>query len=476
MKYFKLSFLFVVILIIVLFISAWIILKLEAKQTNYLNIENNANLANNSYLIKNVNIIPMTNDTVLLNKTVLIENGYIKMISETNSQDDIYVIDGKGGFLSPGLIDMHMHLWDRYELGLYLANGVTTVRNLLGMPMHLEIRDEINSDKLIGPILFTTSPQFTGTQDNSIEKKRINSTKQAKDLVIKYEKQGYDYIKTYNRLPEDIFDATIQQAITSEIPIVAHPSFEADYKYHYHSAISTVEHTEDIFQQALEKKLDSTKLTSIIQGYKETNQTHCPTLTVFFNITEILNKEEKVLATEQAFYINPFIRDIYMGDYEKWLKLKENDATVTKKINDQHFFHIEIVRELHQAGVKIVCGTDAGVLNTAPGFSIHQELEFYKLAGMNNYEALKTATVNPSTVYNEYKKFGTVETGKYANLILSKENPLVSLETLKNPQSIFIKGRLIDQELMEMFKQKAFDRQNYNATLIRFAKYILWEK
>jgi len=476
MKYIKGIIFFVLIAIVIVFISAWVILKIDVRQTSYLKIENNADLKNNTYLIKNVNIIPMTNDTVLRNKSVLIEKGLIKTISDTNAQDDIELIDGKGGFLSPGLIDMHMHLWDRYDLGLYLANGVTTVRNLLGMPMHLEIRDEINSDELIGPILFTSSPQFTGASDQSIEKKQVQTTEEAKELVRKYKKQGYDYIKTYNRLPEDIFDAIIEQSIISEIPIVAHPSFEADYKYHFQPAISSVEHTEDIVQQALDYKLDSNELTSIIQGYASSHQTHCPTLTVFFNITEILNKEEEVLTSEQASYINPFIREIYMGDYDKWINLKTNDTQVTEKMNAQHLFHIEIVRKIHQSGGKIVCGTDAGVLNTAPGFSLHQELEFYKMAGMNNYESIKTATVNPSTVYDEYEKFGTVENGKYANLILTKENPLDNLSTLKNPQYVFIKGRLIDQKLMVKFKQKAFDRQNYNSTLIRFAKYILWEK
>ncbi|MGF1669454.1 MAG: amidohydrolase, partial [Balneolaceae bacterium] len=274
MKYIKRIIFSVFILITIIFISAWVILKIEARETSYLKIENNTDLINNSYLIKNVNIIPMTSDTVLRNKTVLIENGFIKTISDTSSQDDIKVIDGKGGFLSPGLIDMHMHLWDRYELGLYLANGVTTVRNLLGMPMHLEIKDEINTSKLIGPILFTSSPQFTGAHDQSLEKKQIHTAEEAKELVRKYKKQGYDYIKTYNRLPEDIFDATIEQSIVSGIPVVAHPSFEVDYKYHFNPEISTIEHTEDIVQQPLGNKLDSTKLASVIQGYADSHQTH----------------------------------------------------------------------------------------------------------------------------------------------------------------------------------------------------------
>ncbi|PKG43861.1 hypothetical protein [Psychroflexus sp. MES1-P1E] len=99
---------FVLIAIVIVFISAWVILKIDVRQTSYLKIENNADLKNNTYLIKNVNIIPITNDTVLRNKSVLIEKGLIKTISDTNAQDDIEVIDGKGGFLSPGLIDMHL--------------------------------------------------------------------------------------------------------------------------------------------------------------------------------------------------------------------------------------------------------------------------------------------------------------------------------------------------------------------------------
>jgi len=476
MKYLKRIVLAVFILITVLCLAACIILEVENRQTDYLKIENNADLINNTYLIKNVNVVPVTDDTVLWNKMVLIENGLIAAISDTTTRDGIKTIDGEGGFLSPGLIDMHMHLWDRFELGLYLANGVTSVRNLLGMPMHLNVRDDINSDKLIGPVFFTASPQFTGAQDKSVEKKRIHTAEEAKELVEQFKQQGYDYIKTYNRLPKDIFDATIEQAIASEIPIVAHPSFDVDYQYHFNPAISTVEHTEDIVQQALEGKLDSAQLPAIIQGYAASQQTHCPTLVIFFNITEILNKEDRVLTSEQAFYINPFIREIYMGDYDKWMALKAKDSTITKRINDQHLFHVDIVRKLHEAGVNIVCGTDAGVLNTAPGFSVHQELAFYKMAGMSNYEALKTATINPSTVYREYEKFGTIEKGKYANLILSRENPLNNLATLKNPEFVFIKGRVIDKKLMESFKQKAYDRKNYGPTLIRFAKYILWEK
>ncbi len=95
---------------------------------------------------------------------------------------------------------------------------------------------------------------------------------------------------------------------------------------------------------------------------------------------------------------------------------------------------------------------------------------------MYNYEALKTATVNPTKVYAEYNMLGTIEKGRMANLILSEENPLNDLTTLKEPEWVMIKGRIVSKSLMEEFKQKAYKRTNYLASMIRLAKYTLWSK
>ena len=164
------------------------------------------------------------------------------------------------------------------------------------------------------------------------------------------------------------------------------------------------------------------------------------------------------------------------GDYNRHMEIKANDSTAIKWFNNQHNFHLEIVRKLHEAGVNIVCGTDAGILNTAAGFSIHQELAFYQQAGMSNYEALKTATVNPTKVYDEYRNFGTIENGKIANLILTSKNPLNDLTVLQEPEWVMIKGRLVDKPLMKKFKQKAYKRRNFLASMIRLVKYVVWEK
>jgi len=93
-------------------------------------MQNQQDLIVNSYFIEHVNIIPMTSDTVLANTNIKIVNGVVKRIGDGLNSENLSVIDGSGKFLSPGLIDMHVHVWDEYELGLYLANGVTAIRNL----------------------------------------------------------------------------------------------------------------------------------------------------------------------------------------------------------------------------------------------------------------------------------------------------------------------------------------------------------
>jgi len=475
MKHLKRILYLIVSILIILLIIPFVAIKIENNQLSYLKIKNQSSLSVNSYIIKNVNLIPMTMDTVLMNRNIRIVDGIIKNIDEKIIDDNEEVIDGKGMFLSPGLIDMHVHVWDRFELGLYLANGVTTVRNLLGIPFHLDIKNEINNNELIGPLFYTSTPPFSGIEDKDVLRKPIESPEEAKKLIVKYKSQGYDYIKTYNLLHKDVFDAVLEQSLDSKMPVVSHPSLNVNYDYHFNSIISTIEHAEDIYQQPLNYTFDNDKLKSIVKGYAESNQTHSPTLTVFYNLTEIYNKGEKVLTTEDSKYINPFIKSA-SDDYSKHMAIKTNDSSSTKRINDQHNFHIEIIRKLHKAKVNIVCGTDAGILNTPAGFSIHKELSFYQQAGLSNYEALKTATINPTKVYEEYKKFGTIENEKIANLILSVKNPLSDLSTLKSPELVMVKGRVIDKQLMKEFKQKAYERNNYIASLTRIAKYILWEK
>lgn len=464
-----------IILFIITFIVGVIII--DRNNTSYLKVSKNGEFQTNSHLIKNVNIVPMTSDTVLWDQMMLIKDGHITQIADTISASEMAIIDGNGGYLIPGLIDMHVHVWDAYELGLYLANGVTTVRNLWGQPMHLRMKKSINEEKLIGPMFFTSSPKLTGPVFIGDDNLQLFTTEQAKTKVREYKERGYDFIKTYNGLKEELFDAVLQECKAQEFDIVAHPSAEVAYSYHFKPEIVTIEHAEDIVQQPLNYQLDTVRLREVVEVYASSPGTAlCPTLVVYYNIYRMLT-EDNILDSEALDYMNPLIRRVdSKAQFDRWAHAKATDSTIVNRIKDQHKFHLLAIRKLHQQGVNIVAGTDAGIGITPAGYSIHQELDFYRQAGMSNYEALKTATINPSKTHDFLKNLGSIEVGKIANLILIKKNPLEEPETLRQPQLLLLRGRQISQETLDKFKERARNRKNIFVSGLRYAENLIVEK
>ena len=453
-------------------IAIVIVLYLDKKRTSYLGIQDTSN----SFLIKNVNIVPMAADTILYRQDVLVENGFISVITPELSLGTSKNVDGTGKFLSPGLADMHVHVWDDYELGLYLAKGVTSLRNMWGMPFHLRMKERINRNGIYAPLFFTASPKLTGPDDEGIDKKQVKDPKDGRRLVAKYKEQGYDCIKTYAGLPEDFFNAIKSEAVAQNISLAAHPSFEVPYDYHFSTPIKAIEHTEDIVQQALKFQDNSLKLKITIEKYAQTKIGHTPTLTVFHKISEIIEKETCLLSEDKIGYINPaFLAIGSQEDYNRWTSTKEYDSLVGERILKQHQQHLKIVKKMNDAGVLLLAGTDSGISYAVPGFGIHEELKFYTEAGLSNFEALKTATLNPSLVYQSLSRTGTVEANKLANLVMTKENPLVNIGTLENPEMVIIKGQLLDKDQLKKFSQKAYHRSNYWATIIRLAEGVLFK-
>tara|TARA_R110002049_G_scaffold303977_1_gene498729 strand:- start:2167 stop:3600 length:1434 start_codon:yes stop_codon:yes gene_type:complete len=464
-------------LIALLVLSLLIILWVDASRTNYLDIDKNEPISNNSYLIKNVNVVPMNQDTVLADKMVYIKEGIIEKIADTIKVDGIQIFDGKNKYLTPGLIDMHVHVWDRYELGLYLSNGVTAVRNLWGMPMHLRIKEDAIADNIFSPTFFTTGPKLTGSEFIGDDNLNLINPGEAKEKIIEYKERGFDFIKTYYGLDKVVFDAIIEQAKISEMDIVAHPSQKVPFSYHLNSQIKSIEHAEEIVQQPLQFDLDQRKLQPIIDSISHSHHTsYSPTITVFNNIYQMMMNDD-ILNSESLAYMNPLIKmDDSKRQFERWFNAKQEDITTVTRIKKQHDFHMNIVKKLHEAGVPIICGTDGGIGVTLPGFSIHKELAFYKEAGLSNYEVLKTATVNASRTHKIMNQLGTIEEGKVANLLVVDENPLDNLSSLKKPTYVFVKGRKLNRETLDSFNEKAKNRKNLMATAIRYLENLIVEK
>jgi imidazolonepropionase-like amidohydrolase len=477
MKILKKALKFIGWLLVIIILFTVIVFIIDSYKTSYLKTKNIENSNNSSYLITNVNVITMTQDSVLPNKMVYIKEGKIHKIGNALSIKNVPIINANGKFLTPGLIDMHVHVWDKYELGLYVSYGVTSVRNLWGRKMHLRLKEQINNGDIIAPNFYTSSPKLTGPEFIGDDNVNLTSPKEATEKIISYKAQGYDFIKTYYGLTEDIFDAIVKQASLSKIDLIAHPTPKVAYSYHFKPEIKTIEHTEDIIQQPLNYKLDSIKLKEIIDLYvKNPNTKHSPTLIVYKNIYNMM-KDENILSSNMVKHINPLIQMVdSKAQFDRWNNAKKNDSTLINRIKSQHEFHLNIIQKLHKNGVDFVCSTDAGIGVTVPGYSLHQELSLYKEAGLSNYEVLKTATINASKVHKEFNSQGTIEIGKDANLLLVDKNPLQDLSSLKNPNSVFINGKLLNRNVLDTFKEKSSDRSNLIVSAFRYLEYLLFER
>jgi hypothetical protein len=477
MKILKITALAVVVLILMVVLVAAGALIIDKRGTAYLEVTGNPALESTTYLISNVNIVPMTADTVLLNQMVLIQDGMIARIADAITDSTAKVFDAGGGYLTPGLVDMHVHVWDEYELGLYLANGVTTVRNLWGQPMHVRMKDAILKEEIIGPLFYTSGPKLTGPEFIGDDNLQLFTPEQAASKVVEYKERGYDFIKTYYGLTRELFDAVVEKGKQLDFDIVAHPSPKVPYSYHFKPEIVTIEHAEEIVQQPLEYRLDTAQLDDVVDLYAAHSQaTLCPTLVVYYNIYRLLT-ENNILQSDALAYMNPMIRAVdSQAQYDRWFQTRSHDSTIVSSIKRQHEFHLLAVKKLHERQVRIVAGTDAGIGITTPGFSMHQELNFYTKAGMSNYQALQTATINPSKTHDFLSNQGSIEIGKLANLILTKDNPLNHLEVLRNPQMVMVRGRMIKQEMLDEFKKKARNRSNLLASALRYAENLIIEK
>lgn len=462
-----------------LFVFCAAVMLLETWDTSYLkgNRTSLFDVSKRSYIIKNVNVIPMSQDTILPHKMVLVKDGVIIGIGNVLGADGITVLDGENGFLSPGLIDMHTHVWDTQELGLYLANGVTSIRNLWGYQMHLNLKEQLLTHEIIGPNLFVSSPKLTGLYDEGDDKIQVKDKAHMSSLIADYKQRGFDGVKLYAGLPDSLFVEALKLSKQHDFEIAIHPSREFSYFDQFEAPVKSIEHAEEIVQQPLDYQLDSIKLKAVVDKFATEQMAFSPTLIGYYNIEEFIKSDAKGVDKALTQYINPLIQKVDVSaQFERWQSEKERNSNILNTIEAQHQFHLFIVKQMHEAGVKIVCGTDAGIGVTAPGFSIHQELQLYVQAGLTPYEALKTATINPSTTHRAFSRLGEIRPNALANLVLTKGNPLQQINHLETPEWVMVDGILYSDKALSTFISEAKDRNGLFSTALRYLEYLVIER
>jgi imidazolonepropionase-like amidohydrolase len=397
----------------------------------FLNVSCNE-LNNDSSLtvFKNVNIIPMNTETILEGYNVVIKDGKIVKIGKpwkTRAPKNSMVIDGKSKYLVPGLTDMHVHwLQGDDELTLYLANGITTIRDMFGNYGKLGHRERIEEGEILGPRLYISTPLIDGEQPIWSGSLVVTNPEDVEPLIANSKKMGYDFIKVYEKLTMDVYDSIVKVAKKENIPVVGHVPSLVGIEKVIKSGQKSIEH--------LSRYYDSDELYDMTI---ENNVWNCPTIVVYSNFNRSL-AEEKIEGLE---YIHPLIIRTWEGGMNMGSSMIETSGL-------KH-----IAKRLHDKGGKILLGTDTNNPFIVPGFSIHDELYNFVDIGLTPYEALRTGTYNAAEFLNILDESGTVETGKNADLILLDGNPLEDITNMKKIEGVMIRGKWISKsEIDEMLK------------------------
>ncbi|SMC80392.1 amidohydrolase family protein [Moheibacter sediminis] len=418
--------------------------------------------------ITNVNIIPMTiNNHVIYNATVLIKDNYIQSINN-EIPDGVKIINAKGKWLIPGLIDMHVHLPSDVNtkpkfpteapdivfevqdiMTLFVTNGVTTIFNLNANLESFSQRKEIQKGCVLGPRI-AVAALIDGGEGNG---RRANTPEQGRQTVRIAKAEGFEFIKLYSKLNIETYKAIIDEANKQGLKTVGHiPNvFQNDLKGAFVPHFDMVAHAEEFSKSA--KDFNYAEALSFAKIAKENGTWVTPTLTAMEWIADQTNSLERLESLTTLAYVHPLLQS-------KWLTSNSYNKNSTpetiayfKKLVE---FQKLLVKAFKESGVPVTAGTDAGVSGVVSGFSLHDELVLLVEAGMTPEEALVSATRLPAIWLGLDSKIGTVEVGKLADLILLDENPLDKIKNISKISGVIVNGQLIEKDkINEMLSELA---------------------
>jgi hypothetical protein len=422
--------------------------------------------------IEHVAVIPMDREVVLADQTVIVVDGRITALgaaAEVTVPDGATRIDGRERFLMPGLADMHVHVWDENDLYLFVANGVTTVRNMFGAPLHLDWRTRIEADALLGPRIYTAGPIVDGEPavwPGSVE---LTDPDEA-DAVARAQKDaGYDFLKPYSRLTRENYDALIVAGKKVGLPLMGHTPVALTLTDVIDAGQTTIEHL-DGFSEAAQradspfptvdsrtdipawKSIDDARLPVIANAMRDANVWNCPTLVVLQKWSQG-DEAAALLARPEMRYVSPFMRANWSPS-SPMNYLARLPASYVTAAHEALPFQQKAVRALRDAGAGILAGTDMGNPFVIAGFALHEELAYLVGAGLTPYEALRAATIDAARCMDAENEWGSIAVGRRADLVLLDANPLDDVAHAKRRIGVVLRGRWLSEDAMRAELEK----------------------
>jgi len=388
------------------------------------------------------NVIDMAAAKPKRDMTLIIVGDRIAVIGRTGKvrlPKAAQVINAAGKYVIPGLWDMHVHLGDadfdkNSYLPLFVANGVMGIRIMEGAPEFHLWRKESESGTVLAPRMVIAS-QMIGFGDLS-----NISEAQAREEVRKAKQAGADFIKVHDNLSRATYYALVDEAKRLGLPFEGHTPISITAEEASQAGQKSIEHLTGLGPA----EADMAIAEKWLAVFKKNQTWQCPTLIMRHNYAFL---------DDSSFARDPRLKYVKPSWKARWLRMtKETESwpqgeAAKRKETIQK--EDELVGKMQKAGVGILAGTDDPNPYVFPGFSLHDELTLLVKAGLTPIEALRTATYNPAKFLGLLRMLGTIEKGKYADLVLLDANPLEDISNTKKIAAVIINGRYLGRESLD---------------------------
>jgi imidazolonepropionase-like amidohydrolase len=418
-----------------------------------------APLAGQTYAFTNVNVVPMDRDRVLENQTVVVTDGRITALGPagaTTVPEGATRIDGRRQWLLPGLAEMHAHVppqqapeaYTSNILFLYVANGVTTIRGMLGQPAHLELRRHLESGAVLGPRLWTSGPSVNGNS--------VPNADSAVRTVAWQQAQGFDFMKIHPGLGRAAFDSLDAAADRLGFRYAGHVPAEVGVRRALEAGYWSIDHLDGYIEEAagasggwfgiaVADRANEAILADLVRITAAAGVWNVPTQTLMESYAADATPEEMAARYPEIRYMPPQTRQQWMN----W-KANANQNAPAAHVRERYLaLRYQLIRDLYRQTGRVLLGSDAPQVWNVPGFSAIHELETYVTAGLTPFEALTTGTTAVARNLGVADQQGTVAIGMRADLILLGANPLDDVANVRQRNGVMIRGRWLPRAAIE---------------------------
>jgi len=423
----------------------WLVILLVALAVN------TARAASTAFI--NVNVVPMSSEVVVAAQTVVVADGVIVAIGDVDQvpvPEDADIVDGTDRFLMPGLAEMHAHVANdgsenlERDFTLFVANGVTTVRGMLGRSSHLALRRQLLEGDRFGPRLFTSGPSLNGNS--------VSGPADGARMARAQHAAGYDLIKIHPGLSNEEFMAIASAANELGMPFAGHVPVAVGVENALSVNMATIDHLDGYLAALLPANADPSggyggffdvliadqviegRIAEIARRTAAAGTWNVPTQSLFehrvgeISVADLRNRPEMQ-------YMPRSTVDQWVRSKEQQLSERGFSAAIAARAID---IRRQLILALHRAGAGLLLGSDAPQVFNVPGYSLHHELGYLVAAGLTPFEALQTGTTAAAEFLGS--NTGTVAIGREADLILLDADPLSDIDNVGRIHGVMLRG------------------------------------